>query len=136
MEASIFDEGSLAEMKSVARFKLLHIGLRIVESVFQMLSRHEEGPSTAMIRAKFVEVMLKDSPNFKCLFVRNVQTPKNQLHEAAKEVKKAIIVVLNQVKEACLQAKDDSDQRRDLFLTLLKQLFGPNSLTHFSPKKN
>lgn len=107
-------------MKSVARLKLLHIGLRIVESVFKHLSALGGGQRAFKTKAKMIEIVLKDSPNFRALLVKNVQMPKNQLHDTAKDVKKAIIVVIEQVKVACLESEDGEQACRDLFLTLLR----------------
>lgn len=39
--------------------------------------------------------------------------------------------MLDQVAKAAV-----NESSRDLFLTLVKELFGPNSLTHFSVKRN
>lgn len=94
LEAIIFDEEALASMKSVARLKLLHIGLRIVESVFKHLSGLDEGTRAIKTKTKMVEIVLKESPKFRGLLVKNVQMPKNQLNETAKDVKKALIAVI------------------------------------------
>lgn len=120
LEASIFDEEALAQMKSVARLKLLHIGLSIVQSVFKHLSALEGGQRAFKTKTKIIEIVLKESANFRALLVKNVQMPKNQLHDTAKDVKKAIIVVIESVKAACLESEDVEHACRDLFLTLLK----------------
>lgn len=78
-----------------------------------------------------IEIIFRDSRNFRSLLIKNVQMPKNQLHEAAIDAKKAIVAVLDQVTKAAV-----NESSRDLFLTLVKELFGPNSLTHFSVKRN
>ena len=52
---------------------------------------------------------------------------KNQLHSVALQVKNQIVALLKQL---------NSEEASDLCYTLLKLLFGPNSFTHFSVKKN
>jgi len=98
----------LASLKSVTRLKYLHIGLRIVEVVFKKLAALE-GPKSIKIKAKVIGMMLRDSENFRGVLVRNVQTPKNQLHEAAKEVKVAVVKVLNQIKDSALKAEEGNE---------------------------
>jgi hypothetical protein len=56
--------------------------------------------------------------------------PKNQLHDMAKQVKVQIVEVLEQLKVK------PSEKTKELFYKLLKKLFGPNSFSHFSSKKN
>jgi len=108
LEASIFNEEVLASLKSVTRLKYLHIGLRIVEVVFKKLATLE-GPKSIKIKAKVIGMMLRDSENFRGVLVRNVQTPKNQLHEAAKEAKVAVVQVLNQIKDSALKAEEGNE---------------------------
>lgn len=77
LERTIFNEEALSQMKSVARLKLIHIGLRIVEQVFQELAKLEKNAKTAKIKLKMIEIVLKDSGNFRSILVKNVQMPKN-----------------------------------------------------------
>lgn len=74
--------------------------------------------------------MLLENSNFRNIFVKNVQIPTNQLHDAAKLVKVELI--------ECLKGLNDkkSDEASELAHDLIKKLFGPNSFTHFSAKKN
>jgi hypothetical protein len=54
--------------------------------------------------------------------------PKNQLHDVAKKVKEQLVALFEMVGK--------SEEGSELSYTLLKTLFGPNSFTHFSVKKN
>lgn len=138
LEPTLFNEQALGLMKSVARLKLLHIGLQIVRHVFLELANLESSTRSLKIKLKMIEIVLKDSSNFRAILIKNVQMPKNQLHETAKEVKKAIIAVIEQLKESVesKEGQDHSQACKELFSSLLISLFGPNSLSHFSPKKN
>ena len=64
------------------------------------------------------------------MFVKNVQIPTNQLHEVAKNVKVELIDCLKSLKE------NKTKESGKLAHNLIKNLFGPNSFTHFSAKKN
>jgi hypothetical protein len=74
--------------------------------------------------------MLLENSNFRNIFVKNVQIPTNQLHDAAKSVKEQLIEVLKSLNEK------KSSEASELAHDLIKNLFGPNSFTHFSAKKN
>ena len=78
-----------------------------------------------------IEELLLKSSNFKNLLIKNVQIPQNQLHQVAKELKDNIVKVITQL--PLTPSQDASD---DLPLQLLITLFGPNTFTHLSTKKN
>ena len=124
LKESIFNESVFESMKSVAKFKYLHSGLKIVEKILIML---KEQPTS--VKMKVLESLM-DNKGFSGVLIRNVQMPKNQLHEMAKQVKAQIVQILEQLKEK------PKESTREFFYKLLKNLFGPNSFSHFSAKKN
>ena len=124
LKESIFNESVFESMKSVAKFKYLHSGLKIVEKI--LINLKEQSNSTKM---KVLEGLM-DNKGFTGVLIRNVQMPKNQLHEMAKQVKLQIVNVLEQLKEK------PKENTREFYYKLLKNLFGPNSFSHFSAKKN
>lgn len=65
------------------------------------------------------------------MLVKNVQMQKNQLHEVSNEVKSLVIKVLELFGKV-----SQSEEQNEIFPKLLESLFGPNSFTHFSVKKN
>lgn len=75
-------------------------------------------------RGVVIEQLLLQSKNFRDVLVRNVQMQKNQLHEQAKVVKEHLVELLKKSDDTEVQFK------------LLKAIFGPNTFTHLSVKKN
>lgn len=73
LEEAIFNEAVHDSMKSVAKFKYLHIGLKMVES----LLKQARSSSTPKQRLAIVETLLLRNNNFRTIFIRNVQMPKN-----------------------------------------------------------
>jgi hypothetical protein len=113
-------------MKSVAKMKYLHIGFKIVEAILEEVNRMENWQFAIVV----VKSLLLKYSNFKSMLVRNVQMTKNQLHQVSSSVKKQLIITLDHLKSK------STDEDRSLFSDLLKSIFGPNTFTHFSPKKN
>ena len=64
----------------------------------------------------------------KNVLFKNINLPKNQLHEQAKLVKAEIVNVLEGLKS--------SSSSKKLAYKLLIKLFGPNSFTNLSSKKH
>ena len=93
MEESIFNEDVYDNMKSAGKLKYLHAGLKIVETILVQL-HGMAGSKHMVLKQKIVETLLLGSPNFRFVLVRNVQMPKNQLHEAASQVKAQIVAIL------------------------------------------
>jgi len=93
LEESIFNEDVYDNMKSAAKLKYLHAGLKIVETILVQL-QGMAGSKNMVLKQKIVETLLLGSPNFRSILVRNVQMPKNQLHEAASQVKAQIVAIL------------------------------------------
>jgi hypothetical protein len=87
-------------MKSQARVKLMHIGLKIV----------------AILTAKSGKLLFFEN-KFKDVFVRNLMSPKGQLYEVSVEIKNEMIKVL------------DKGLDKKLAFKLLKDLFGPSGLS-------
>lgn len=63
--------------------------------------------------------------NFLRVFVKNVQLQKNQLHQSAIDLKTTLQKFL-----------EDTNISAEFSLQMLQTLFGPNTICHFSPKKN
>lgn len=106
--------------------KYLHIGFKVLESFLRQLSQ----TSGVSQKLAVIETLLLSGKNFRTIFIRNVQMPKNQLHEQAKLVKAQFAALFIQI------AENSTPESRELALKLLKGLFGPNSFTHFSAKKS
>ena len=124
LQESIFNESVFESMKSVAKFKYLHSGLKIVENILTMLKTQD-----TQTKVKVLETLFENK-GFTGVLIRNVQMPKNQLHDMAKLVKIQLVDVLTQLKE------NPDKKTKEFFYKLLKDLFGPNSFSHFSAKKN
>ena len=117
-------------MKSVAKLKYLHVGLKIVEAVLKQLLEMS-GSKNVALKQKIVETLLLGSQNFRSVLVRNVQMSFNSLHDVALQVKVQIAAVFEQLKDSSA-----SNEQRAISYKLLTSLFGPNSFTHFSVKKH
>jgi len=85
---------------------------------------------SSSLTVKVVQQLFVRFSNFRSVLIKNVQQPKNQLHDVAKIVKRQLVALLEQLKEK------PTEESKALCMVLVKSLFGPNSLTHFSPKKN
>lgn len=107
--------------------KFLHIGLKMTEAMLKQLVAMEGAESLKM---KVAQTLLLKFDGFRTMLVRNVNMPKNQLHEAAKDVKTQIVALLEQLKT------NAGEEARGIAFELIKGLFGPNSFTHFSSKKS
>ena len=107
-------------MKSVTKFKFLHIGLKYWQLIVDKINSFD---TKLQAREKLTEHLV--TSNFVKILVKNIQSQKNQLHDQALAVKQSLITFITQSKLS-----------GDLSLKLVIQLFGPNSNLRFSVKKN
>ena len=127
LEDAVFNEKIHENMKSIAKMKFLHIGFKIAEAMLKELIKMSGNEALKM---KVAQILLLKFEGFRTMLCRNVNMPKNQLNEVAKDVKVQIVALLEQLKTNL------SQDVRNAALDLIKGLFGPNSFTHFSSKKN
>ncbi|CDW85691.1 dna polymerase v-like [Stylonychia lemnae] len=120
LEESNFNEDVYSQLRSVTKFKFLHIGLRFWQMIAQSIMKWDIKHQS---REQLLDLLL--SQPFMKVLVKNVQNQKNQLHDAAISVK-----------DTLFQYIQNSNLSGEYALKLVKQLFGPNSLLRFSPKKN
>lgn len=118
-----FDEDILQAMKSGSRFKLMNVGFALIDSMLQSVKANQS------LTIKCLMHMLQESIFLKALLRNISQQSKNATQESARKLKETIIELL----EGLDKASKDS---QCLCYELLMSLFGPNSLTHFSVKKN
>eukprot|EP00347_Sterkiella_histriomuscorum_P004007 403362109 len=116
----LFNDEVFAQMKSMTKFKFLHIGLRFTQLVLQNIQSWDTKQQN---REQLLENLIK--PNFMKILVKNVSSQKNQLHEAAVSLKDTIVQFIS-----------SSNLSGEYSLKLLQQLFGPNSNLRFSTKRN
>lgn len=126
LEDAVFNDEIHENMKSHSKMKYIHIGFKIVE---QFLAGVNKLDNNALKIIMLKNLLLKYT-NFRHMLVRNVQMTKNQLHEVAKLVKVQIIAMLESLNQT------PTVESLTLCSELLNGIFGPNSFTHFSPKKN
>ena len=126
LEDSVFNSEIHDQMKSVSKMKFINIGLLLSQLIFAELANTD---LTDLKIKALSDLMLKNHSS-RSMVVRNVQMPKNQVHESAKLVKVEIVKIVEQLKSSPTKAA------RDLSFQLLKSIFGPNSFTHFSARKN
>lgn len=96
LEDAIFNEEIYNNMKSAAKMKYLHIGMKMTE---QMLHHINTLMDDKTVKISVLRHLLLKFKNFRVLLVRNVQMPKNQLHQVCMEVKQQIKTMLNSLKE-------------------------------------
>lgn len=126
IDQHLFCEDVFEQMKKTAKIKFLHIGLRMVDLIMQRLSAEEVPLQTV---AKFVEFSFCETSNYRSVLIRNIQMPKNQLHDVARESKNRLLGLLERI------TKNKGEGHGALGMKMLRGLFGPNSTSHFSPKK-
>lgn len=73
LENGIFNYKIYDEMKSIAKFKYLHIGLSIVQTLLKHLNQIKDDK----VKVSILNHMLLESSNFRNIFVKNVQIPTN-----------------------------------------------------------
>jgi hypothetical protein len=91
LEDAVFNEKIHEGMKSIAKMKFLHIGFKMTEAILKELINM---PDNGQLKFKMVLTLLIKFEGFRTMLCRNVNMPKNQLHEAAKEVKIQIVALL------------------------------------------
>jgi len=76
LEDAIFNEEVHDNMKSVAKFKYLHIGLKVVEAILNRVQGLTGSKHTAM-KLRITQTLLLEGLNIRSMVIRNVQMPKN-----------------------------------------------------------
>jgi len=115
IEGSIFSWSSTENLKSLTKLKYLHIGFKLVSEILGKLSKECQSKKKSrrdVIKEVLTDLLLKNS-NFRDVLIKNVQMPKNTLHDIAKEVKGHVVSLLEKLKAP---AEERGDQ---FFLDLL-----------------
>jgi hypothetical protein len=90
-EECFFNETVYSGLKSATRPKFLHIGLKFWELLGLETVRREEDDAT---KTKVLQILL--SQGFLRVFVRSLSMQKGVLYEVAKQVKQALIKMMEQ----------------------------------------
>ena len=117
----LFSEEVYNGLKSVTKFKFLHIGLKVWLQVSEHLKVWDPKQKH---RQQLLDSMI--TPGFLKVLVKNLANAKAHLHDTALEVKSAMIKLV----------AESTTVDKEYALKMLNEVFGPNTLTRMSVRKN